>query len=79
MTEDVTLEFIAKRLERIQSGQAEMRSVISDMSAGQTVLTEMVLKLVRDMVQVKDRWAGWITGFPKSKGVDSSRFLGGVR
>jgi hypothetical protein len=54
MTEDVTLEFIAKRLERVQSGQAEMRSVISDMSAGQTVLTEMVLKLVRDMVQVKD-------------------------
>jgi hypothetical protein len=29
MTEDVTLEFIAKRLERIQSGQAEMRSVIN--------------------------------------------------
>jgi hypothetical protein len=54
MTEDVTLEFIAKRLERIQSGQAEMRSVISDMSAGQTVLTEMVLKLARDMVLIKE-------------------------
>jgi hypothetical protein len=54
MTEDVTLDFIAKRLERIQGEQAEMRSAINDMSAGQTVLTDMVLRLARDMVQIKD-------------------------
>jgi hypothetical protein len=54
MTEDVTLDFIARRLERIQSKQAETRSAISDISAGQTVLTEMVLRLARDMVQIKD-------------------------
>jgi hypothetical protein len=53
MTEDVTLDFIAKRL-RIQGEQAEMRSAINDMSAGQTVLTDMVLRLARDMVQIKD-------------------------
>jgi hypothetical protein len=29
-----------------------MRSTIDDMSAGQTVLTDMVLGLARDMVQI---------------------------
>lgn len=53
MTE-VTLEFIAKRLERIQTDLTELRAEVADLRAGQTVLTEMVFRVQRDMVQVKE-------------------------
>lgn len=51
---DVTLEFIAERLERIQAEQASMRAAMADMAADQTVLTQMVLRIERNIVQVRD-------------------------
>jgi hypothetical protein len=53
MTEpDLTL--IGERLLAIQTDMREMRSALIDISDGQTVLTQMVLRLERDMVRVKD-------------------------
>lgn len=51
---DVTLEFIAKRLEIIQAEQREARAELTEVRLGLTVLTEMTLKVMRDMVQVKE-------------------------
>lgn len=59
------LDFIAERLLAIQTEQAsiradfiamrvEMSEMRIDLSDGQTVLTEMVMQLMKDMVRVKD-------------------------
>jgi hypothetical protein len=60
MTE-VTLEFLARQGERIlqeladaRKERAEARAELADARDGLTVLTDMVLKLARDMVRVKD-------------------------
>lgn len=58
---EVTLEFIAKRLDAIQADQSAMRAdqaairaSLADLAADQTVLTEMVLRVERKLVQVRD-------------------------
>lgn len=51
---DISLEFIAKQLERVLVEQASMRTELKDLSAGQTVLTEMVFRIERSLVQLKD-------------------------
>jgi len=56
------LDFIAERLLAIQAEQAgiraamraEMSEMRTDLSDGQTVLTEMVMQLMKDMARVKD-------------------------
>ena len=60
MTE-ITLEFIAERLERIQTEQAAMRAqfagmqaTLADLQADGTVLATMVLRVERGIVQIKD-------------------------
>ena len=57
----VTLEFIAERLERIQTEQAktrgditEIRAAMTDMAADQTVLGQMMLRVERNIVQIKE-------------------------
>jgi hypothetical protein len=52
--EPVTLEFIAWRLDRIQTEQGELRRIAGNTAADITVLTELVLKLARDGVQIKE-------------------------
>jgi hypothetical protein len=52
--EEVTLDFIAQRLERIQAEQTEIRQTVHDTAADVTVLTGLVLRLARDMVHVKE-------------------------
>jgi predicted nuclease with TOPRIM domain len=61
MADAVTLEFIAKQLERVLAEQADMRaeltgmrSRLDELAAGQTVLTEMVFRVERAIVQIKD-------------------------
>lgn len=58
---DVDLTFIAKQLERVLAEQAGMRTEMTGMrlrldelAAGQTVLTEMVFRVERGIVQIKD-------------------------
>jgi hypothetical protein len=60
MTE-VTLDFIAEQLKRVLSEQAGQRADITairaglvDVADGQTVLGQMIMRLERDMVRVKD-------------------------
>ena len=56
------LDFIAERLLAIQAEQASIRAAMraeisemrADLSDGQTVLTGMVMQLMKDMVRVKD-------------------------
>ena len=48
------LNFIAERLLAIQTDMRDMRATLVDIGDGQTVLTQMVLRLERDMVRVKD-------------------------
>ena len=56
------LDFIAERLLAIQAEQASIRAAMraemsemrADLSDGQTVLTEMVMQLMKDMARVKD-------------------------
>lgn len=54
VADPVTLDFVAVRLERIQTEQASMRAAMADIAAGQTVLTQMVLRVERNIVQIKD-------------------------
>lgn len=51
---DVTLEFIAERLERIQTEQIAMRADVINMRAEITVLGGMVFRIERDLVLIKD-------------------------
>lgn len=51
---DVTLEFIAERLERIQTEQIAMRADVTNMRAEITVLGGMVFRIERDLVLIKD-------------------------
>ncbi len=51
---DVSLEFIAAQLQRVLNEQAKMREDITELSAGQTVLTGLVLQQARDTVKIKD-------------------------
>ena len=56
------LDFIAERLLAIQAEQASIRAAMraeisemrADLSDGQTVLTGMVMQLMKDMARVKD-------------------------
>ena len=48
------LNFIAERLLAIQTEQTAIRATVTDIADGQTVLTQMVLRLERDMVRIKD-------------------------
>lgn len=48
------LNFIAERLLAIQTDMRDMRATLVDIGDGQTMLTQMVLRLERDMVRVKD-------------------------
>jgi hypothetical protein len=60
MTE-IDLNFIAEQLKRVLAEQADMRTEMTGMhlrldelAAGQTVLTEMVFRVERGIVQIKD-------------------------
>jgi hypothetical protein len=52
MTE-VDLNFISEQLKRLLSEQASMRATLVISAMGQTVLGQMIMRLERDMVQVK--------------------------
>jgi hypothetical protein len=61
VAEPINLEFIAEQLKRVLTEQANMREElrgvregVRDLSDGQTVLTEMIFRLSRDIVRVKD-------------------------
>jgi hypothetical protein len=47
-------EFISEQLKLIQTELRETRAELRELSYGQTVLTDMVLRLARDMVQIKE-------------------------
>jgi hypothetical protein len=51
---EVNLESLAQQLEEFRKEQREMRAALDKMAADLEVLTEIVLGLARDMVQVKD-------------------------
>jgi hypothetical protein len=65
MMTEPDLNFIAEQLKRVLSEQAsqradiaamrtEMNERLTDLSDGQTVLGQMIMRLERDMVRVKD-------------------------
>jgi hypothetical protein len=54
MTDQIDLKFIAERLLAIQTEQAAIRTGLTDIADGQTVLGQMIMRLERDMVRVKD-------------------------
>ena len=61
MMADVTLEFLGTQLERLlrefadmRAEMANMRTAQSDLADGQTVLTQTMFRVERDIVQVKD-------------------------
>jgi hypothetical protein len=51
---EVTLEFLARQQERILQELTGVRGEQAETRASITVLTEMVLKLARDMVLIKE-------------------------
>jgi hypothetical protein len=51
---DVDLNFIAERLLAIQTDMRDIKTAVTDLADGQTVLGQMILRLERDMVRVKD-------------------------
>jgi hypothetical protein len=51
---EVSLESLAQQLEQFRNEQREMRAALDKMAADLQVLTEIVLGLARDVVQVKE-------------------------
>ena len=54
MPDEITLDFIARQLDRVITEQREVRVELRDLRADVTVLTEIILRLARDMVLVKE-------------------------
>jgi hypothetical protein len=50
----VTLEFLGAQIIEMRNEVREMRAEIKDLGYGVTVVTEMVLRLQRDMLYAKD-------------------------
>jgi hypothetical protein len=51
---EVNLESLAQQLEEFRNEQREMRASLDKMAADLQVLTQIVLGLARDVVQVKE-------------------------